>query len=111
MISDVLADAIAQIQQYLVDPAYAGTYGKEGDEVYGMIASAIDEMEHCRCVLDTAPDATPRLWEVRWLSDYVPPMRLERIDVIAPTATDAIEIAMKLKNGAGFIAQIRKKYR
>jgi hypothetical protein len=47
---------------------------------------------------------------VRWLSDYVPPMRLERIDVIAPTATDAIEIAMKLKNGAGFIAgaQIRK---
>lgn len=57
MISDILHDAIIAIDEYLENPAYHGIYGQEGDYLYGVIASAVDEMRHARLILDTPPVA------------------------------------------------------
>jgi hypothetical protein len=56
MISDVLSEAVDEIDRYLTDPLFGGIYGKEGDYLYGVIASARDEMDHARAILDGQPD-------------------------------------------------------
>lgn len=55
MISDVMADAVREIDRYFTDPVFADTYG---GELRKRIIRCRNEMEMIRSVLDTPPNST-----------------------------------------------------
>ena len=55
MVSDVLADAIAEIDKYLADDRY----GESGNDLRLWIERVRGEMDALRAWLDTPPDLAP----------------------------------------------------
>ncbi|MCI0346580.1 MAG: hypothetical protein L0221_14220, partial [Chloroflexi bacterium] len=59
MISDVLAEAVAELDHYLDSDDWRGFYGLDDDPLVRRLRRLRDEAEDLRVYLDTPPDGLP----------------------------------------------------